>query len=98
MLFIYTKNFIQNFRVRRYTINIHSFFKVLKLFKYSNGDNLSMDCFCLVEDYCRAKISGEFYKPTPEEKRDICQNALKYKDCVRFKTHNMNLRDNTLCK
>ena len=53
-----------------------------------------MDCFYLIEGYCRAQASGEFYKPTSEEKREICQNALKFKDCTRFKTYNLNLRDN----
>ena len=55
-----------------------------------------MDCFYLVGDYCRAQPSGEeFYKPTSEEKITICQNALKFKDCKRLKTHDMYLRDKT---
>ena len=53
-----------------------------------------MECYYLVEDYCRARLSGDFYKPTSEEKTEICQNPLKYEDCSRFQSYNLNIRDN----
>ncbi len=54
---------------------------------------LSMDCYYLIEGFCRAQSSGEFYKPTPEEKTKICQDSLKFPNCERFKAYNIYIRD-----
>ena len=56
------------------------------------------ECFYLVEGYCRAKSSGKFYQPTYDEMWETCKNSLKFKECIRFKEYNLDLRDETLPK
>ncbi len=53
-------------------------------------------CFYLIEDFCRAQSSGNFYKPTSEEKKLVCQDPLKFRGCERFKAYNIYLRDKKL--
>jgi hypothetical protein len=66
-----------------------------------------MDCVYLLQGYCtaqakvvanRAVSAAGYYKPTREERKNLCNNSTQFKECPRFSAHLMYLNAKGLTK